>query len=109
MGVIITRISKFAMVLPVLGVLALAFLSSAMTPSAVAGNEAADTFASRCSGCHGAKAEKRFNRSMSEGQMVEIILNGKKVEKPPFMPAWSQKGVSAGQARALASYMKSLR
>ena len=41
--------------------------------------------------------------------MVESILKGKKVEKPPNMPAFAEKGIDADQARALIAYMKSLK
>jgi len=40
---------------------------------------------------------------------VQIILKGKKAEKPPHMPAYETKGINAEQAKALLDYMKSLR
>jgi hypothetical protein len=36
-------------------------------------------------------------------------LKGKKAEKPPHMPAYESKGVTAEQAKALVDYMKQLK
>jgi hypothetical protein len=41
--------------------------------------------------------------------LVKIILDGKAAEKPPNMPAYKDKGVTAEQAKALVDYMKSLK
>src|ERR1700730_8395241 len=73
-------------------------------------DDAAATYkTSKCVVCHGAKAEKKFDATVSEDEMVKAILNGKKGEKPPNMPAYSEKGISADQAKALIAYMKSLK
>jgi mono/diheme cytochrome c family protein len=64
---------------------------------------------SKCVVCHGAKAEKKFDATIAEDEMVKVILNGKKVEKPPNMPAYGEKGVTEDQAKALIAYMKSLK
>jgi mono/diheme cytochrome c family protein len=63
----------------------------------------------KCATCHGAKAEKKFDSTKSDDEHVQIILKGKKPEKPPNMPAYEAKGVTEDQARALLTYMKSLR
>ena len=63
----------------------------------------------KCVACHGQKAEKKFDPSISEDQMVESVLKGKKAEKPPNMPGFEAKGVSADQAKALIAYMKQLK
>lgn len=63
----------------------------------------------KCVACHGAKAEKKFDATKSDEQHVQIILKGKKAEKPPNMPAYESKGITAEQAKALLDYMKSLR
>jgi hypothetical protein len=41
--------------------------------------------------------------------MVDTILKGKKVEKPPNMPAFEEKGITGDQAKALIAYMKSIK
>ena len=71
--------------------------------------EPADTYKTKCVACHGKKAEKKFDTSMSDDQMVEAVLKGKKGEKPPNMPAYGAKGVTAEQAKALVDYMKQLK
>ena len=72
--------------------------------------DAADTYkTAKCVVCHGAKAEKKFDATISEEEMVKAILTGKKVEKPPNMPAYAEKGISGDQAKALVAYMKSLK
>jgi mono/diheme cytochrome c family protein len=71
--------------------------------------EPAEVYKTKCVACHGKKAEKKFDTSLSDDQMVEAILKGKKVEKPPHMPAYGEKGVTAEQAKALVDYMKQLK
>lgn len=66
-------------------------------------------YKAKCGACHGQKAEKKFDPAMAEDQMVEAVLKGKKVEKPPNMPAFETKGVTAEQAKALVVYMKQLK
>lgn len=63
----------------------------------------------KCVACHGAKAEKKFDATKSDEEHIQIILKGKKAEKPPHMPGYEAKGVTAEQAKALLDYMKSLR
>ena len=63
----------------------------------------------KCLACHGPKAEKKFDAAKSDDEHVQIILKGKKAEKPPHMPGYESKGVTAEQAKALLDYMKSLR
>lgn len=71
--------------------------------------DAAHTYKSKCAGCHGAKAEKKFDTSKSDDDLVQIILKGKKAEKPPNMPGYEAKHITADQAKQLLAHMKSLR
>ena len=71
--------------------------------------DAAKTYKGKCVACHGAKAEKKFDSAKSDDEHVQIILKGKKLEKPPHMPAYETKGITAEQAKSLLDYMKSLR
>src|SRR5689334_1152021 len=66
-------------------------------------------YKAKCVACHGQKADKKFDPSLTDEQYVETILKGKKPEKPPNMPAYSEKGVTAEQAKALLDHMKQLR
>ena len=66
-------------------------------------------YKAKCVACHGATAEKKFDATVTQEEMVKIILAGKKMEKPPNMPAYGEKGITEDQAKALAAYMKSLK
>lgn len=66
-------------------------------------------YKNNCVGCHGSKAEKKFNPDLPEGQMVDAILNGMRMEKPPDMPAFAAKRINEERAKDIIAYMKSLR
>lgn len=66
-------------------------------------------YKSKCVACHGQKAEKKFDTSLSEEQLLDAILKGKKPEKPPNMPAYADKGVTPEHAKALLEHMKQLK
>ena len=66
-------------------------------------------YKTKCVVCHGQKAEKKFDASLSDEQYIDVILKGKKPEKPPNMPAYCEKGVTADQAKALLEHMRQLR
>lgn len=66
-------------------------------------------YKSKCVACHGQKAEKKFDTSLTDEQHLDAILKGKKPEKPPNMPAYGEKGVTPEQAKALLDYMKQLK
>jgi len=71
--------------------------------------DAGATYKAKCVACHGQKAEKKFDAALSEEQLVEAIMKGKKVEKPPHMPAYGEKGITAEQAKAIVDHMKQLK
>ena len=71
--------------------------------------DAAATYKAKCVACHGAAAEKKFNATLTDAELVDAVLKGKKGEKPPNMPAYQEKGVMEDQAKALVAYMKSLK
>lgn len=106
------RLTKLiAAILPALGVLAL--ISSIPVPGQtgpeVQPSDTASYYKAKCVACHGAKAEKKFDAALPEEQMVEAIMKGKKLEKPPHMPAYEPKGVNAEQAKCLITFMKQLK
>ena len=70
---------------------------------------AATKYNATCKVCHGPKAEKKFNATLSDDELVQAILKGKKAEKPPNMPGYEKKHITAENAKALVDYMKSLR
>ena len=71
--------------------------------------DAAGTYKTKCVACHGAAADKRFDKALPDDQLVDIVMKGKKPEKPPNMPAYGEKGISEDQAKSLIGYMKSLK
>jgi mono/diheme cytochrome c family protein len=71
--------------------------------------DAAGTYKAKCIACHGPKAEKKFDSALPDQQLIDIVMTGKKLEKPPNMPAYGEKGVTADQAKALVEQMKQLK
>lgn len=84
-----------------------------ISAAARAGNEqdfdASATYKAKCVACHGAAAEKKFDVTIADADLVQIVLKGKKGEKPPFMPAYEEKGINEEQAKTLVAHMKSLK
>jgi mono/diheme cytochrome c family protein len=66
-------------------------------------------YKAKCVACHGKKAEKKFDSSLPEEQLIDIVLKGKKAAKPPHMPGYGSKGVSSEQAKALIDHKKHLK
>lgn len=69
----------------------------------------AAVYKAKCAMCHSPKAEKFYDPAKSEDEHVQIVLKGKKGEKPPYMPGYEEKGMTADEARSLVKYMDSLR
>lgn len=66
-------------------------------------------YKTKCVACHGATAEKKFDATKTDDDLIQVVLKGKKLEKPPNMPAFEEKGITADQAKALVAFMKSLK
>lgn len=71
--------------------------------------DAAVVYKAKCAMCHTPAATKFYDPTMPEAEQVEAILKGKKGEKPPYMPAYGDKGIDEAGAKALVTYMKGLR
>ena len=98
--------------LAVVGFVGLLFVVIGFKPErlfTVSGADVAAVYKAKCAMCHSPKAEKSYDPAMPMEQQVEAILKGKKAEKPPNMPGFEAKGMTAEQAKSLAEYMKSLR
>jgi len=63
----------------------------------------------KCVACHGATAEKKFDAAQADDELIQSVLKGKKPEKPPNMPAFEERVITADQAKALVAFMKSLK
>ncbi len=106
MKVAITRLKKLAFL--VAGVMVAATLWIAPVPARTStDDEAATLYKAKCFACHGATAEKKFDATKADDELIQIVLEGKKLEKPPNMPGFKEKGITADQAKALVAFMKS--
>ena len=105
------------------GILAVAVLTLAVTlvvltpSSARAGEDGAAIFKTKCSPCHGADAMGKSAikapslvsddaKKMTDDQITDMIANGGKDKKATH--AFSKKGLTADQIKALVSYIRSL-
>ena len=78
-------------------------------PAKTTGDDDAALYKSKCAICHGATAEKKVDKTKADDELIQTVLKGKKLEKPPNMPAFEERGITADQAKALVGYMKSLK
>ena len=102
----IARLKKLAFVLA--GLLIAATLLIVPVPARTAtDDDAGALFKTKCVACHGATAEKKFDATRADADLIQIVLKGKKMEKPPNMPGFEEKGITADQATALVAFMKS--
>jgi mono/diheme cytochrome c family protein len=85
------------------------FLSVVLAQGEVQPSDPEAYYKAKCVTCHGPGAEKRFDTTLTDEQYLDAILKGKRPEKPPNMPAYGEKGVTADQAKALLEHMKKLR
>ena len=105
-----TKIPKILVLTLIPAVLGLLFIVTAGARARTDDQfDAAAVYKTKCFACHGAKAEKKFDSAKSDDEHIQIILKGKKLEKPPNMPGFEEKGINAEQAKALLEYMKSLK
>lgn len=101
----ITRLKKLALVLA--GVMiAATFLIASVPALTTTDDDAAALYKSKCFACHGATAEKKFDATKADDELIQTVLKGKKLEKPPNMPAF-EGGITADQAKTLVAFMKS--
>jgi mono/diheme cytochrome c family protein len=106
MKVSMTRLKRLAFLLA--GVMvAAAFLIASVPARTTTDDDAAALYKTKCVACHGATAEKKFDATKADDELVQFVLKGKKLEKPPNMPAFEERGITADQAKALVAFMKS--
>jgi cytochrome c5 len=100
-----------AVALITLPLLALTLVNPSAVPASAAAPQdfdAAAVYKTKCAMCHGQKAEKKFDSTKAEEPLAEIILKGNDAVTPK-MPGYEAKGVTAEQAKALVTQMKSLK
>lgn len=103
------RIRNIAITIAAIFSFGLFFYSVAPAQGEAQPSDPAAFYKAKCVVCHGQKAEKKFDTTLSDEQMLDAILKGKKPEKPPNMPAYGEKGVTPDQAKALLDHMKQLK
>lgn len=104
-----SELKKMVIGLVVMVIFAAGLLISVTAQGEVQASDPAAFYKAKCVACHGQKAEKKFDSSLPDEQLIDIVMKGKKPEKPPNMPAYADKGVSSDQAKALVDYMKQLK
>jgi mono/diheme cytochrome c family protein len=104
-----SELKKIAISLIATSLFAAALLISVPAQGEVQASDPTAFYKAKCVACHGQKAEKKFDATIPDEQLIDIIMKGKKPEKPPNMPAYGEKGVSAEQAKGLVEFMKQLR
>ena len=103
------RVKNIAITITAIFLFGAFFYSVAPAQGDMQPSDPAAYYKAKCIACHGQKAEKKFDASLTDEQHLEAILKGKKPEKPPNMPAYGEKGVTPDQAKALLEHMKQLR
>jgi mono/diheme cytochrome c family protein len=104
-----SEMKKLTIGLAIIIVLGAGLLVSVPAQGEVQASDPAAFYSAKCVACHGKKAEKKFDTALPDEQLIEIVMKGKKPEKPPNMPAYGEKGVTAEQAKGLVDHMKTLK
>ncbi len=105
----INRFKFLALIIFAAPLLALGFFHASPAVVSAAVEDPAASFKAKCAVCHSPKAEKFFDPTKADEVHVEAILKGRKGEKPPFMPGYEAKGMTADDAKGLVTFMKTLR
>lgn len=105
----INRIKLIATVAFAIPMIAVVGFKANIVRVSAAGDDAAATYKTKCAACHTPTASKFYDASKSDDEHVAAIMKGKKGEKPPFMPAFGEKGMTEDDAKGLAAYMKTLK
>ena len=104
------RIKFFAIAIITLPLFVLLVINTNTTRAyAKVDDDSATVYKTKCQACHSPKAEKFYDPAKPLAEQVDAILKGKKGEKPPYMPAFADKGITEAQATALVEYMKTLK
>src|SRR3954447_23912737 len=86
-----------------------AFKSPNVGATVITSDDAATTYKAKCAMCHKPDASKFFDPALSDDDLVQAILKGKKAEKPPNRPSFGEKNITEDQAKELVAYMKGLK
>ena len=104
-----SELKKMAIGIVAATLFAAGLIISVTAQGEVQASDPAAFYKTKCVACHGQKAEKKFDAAIPDEQLIDIVMKGKKPEKPPNMPAYGEKGITAEQAKGLVDYMKQLK
>ncbi|MGZ8847219.1 MAG: c-type cytochrome [Pyrinomonadaceae bacterium] len=107
MKVKINWLKRLAFVIGGTAMLGAVLIASA--PARTTDDDSAALYKSKCAMCHGQTAEKKFDATKADNVLIDIVLKGKTMEKPPNMPAYQEKGITPDQAKGVVAFMKSLK
>jgi mono/diheme cytochrome c family protein len=101
---------KSAKLVVVIAAIALMVVFIASQPALA--QDGAATYKAKCAGCHGAEGQGKVGpalkgTSLGSDQIVNLLTKGDDAKKPPHKKAVN--GLSAGDAKAVAEYVKSLK
>jgi mono/diheme cytochrome c family protein len=99
------RLTKLALIIAGALVGATLLIASAAART-TAQDDTAALYKTKCFACHGPTAEKKFDATKADDVLIDTVLKGRKMEKPPNMPSFEEKGITADQAKALVGFMK---
>lgn len=106
----LNRVKFFVIAIITLPMFAIAaFNTNAVRAVSSTDEDVAATYKAKCAMCHSPKAEKLFDLAKTDEHHIEVILKGKKGEKPPYMPGFEAKGMTTEQAKAVVTHMRELR
>ncbi len=101
---------KFRLLIAVL--FAIALCVTIAMPQAALAQDGGATYKAKCAGCHGPEGQGKVGpavkgTSLSEDQIVNVLTKGDDAKKAPHKKPVS--GLSADDAKAVATYVKSLK
>lgn len=105
----ITRIKLISTAVLSVGLFAIIGLKTEPVVTSAAAPDAAATYKAQCAMCHSPTAAKIYDPAKPDEEHIQTILKGRKGDKPPYMPGYEAKGMTADEAKALAEYMRALR
>lgn len=96
----------------VVALLVIAFTVCLVAPQAAFAQDGAAIYKTKCAACHGADGQGKIGpalkgTSMSDAQIAEFLTKGNDAKKAPHKKGIS--GLSDADAKAVATYVKSLK
>ena len=105
----INRVKLIATAIFAIPMIAVVGFRAEVVHVSAAADDAAATYKTKCAACHTPTASKFYDPAKTDDEHVAAIMKGKKGEKPPYMPAFADKGMTEDEAKGLAAYMKTLK